>query len=138
MDIGVGAGTFITKRPLTWGYDINSAAVAWLERRQLFWNPYIEPCNAVTMWDLLEHIERFPDLLANVSQYVFVSLPVFRDQIDVYGSKHMRLDEHYWYFSPEGLIAVMDDLGWNCLEENWRETLIGRESIASFAFRRVR
>jgi hypothetical protein len=137
VDIGIGSGSFIAARPLTWGYDINRAAVEWLHASDLYWNPYIDDCRAVTMWDSLEHIPRFHDLLEHVLEWAFVSLPVFTCEADVLGSRHFRTDEHCWYFTPDGFIGVMRDLGWNCLEENWTESMLGRESIASFAFRRV-
>lgn len=140
VDIGIGCGTFMKTRKargLTSGYDVNPAAVAWLQSIGRFWDPYTRACEAVTMWDSLEHIRWFPDLLANVTEFVFVALPVFRDAEDAMTSKHFRPDEHYWYFTPEGLKRVMYDLGWACCEENRSETMLGRESIASFAFEHI-
>lgn len=137
VDIGIGCGAFIESRPNTWGYDINPAAVEWLHASDRYWNPYIDPCRAVTMWDSLEHIPRFHDLLANVLERVFVSLPVFADEANVRRSRHFRPDEHCWYFTPDGLLTVMRELGWDCVEVNWSESLLGRDDIASFAFRRV-
>jgi hypothetical protein len=136
VDVGVGAGAFVEARQRTWGYDINPAAVHWLHSVERYWNPYIDPCQAVTMWDSLEHIPRFHDLLANVLGHVFVSLPVFKDPYEAVKSRHFRPTEHCWYFTPDGLKRLMADLGWSCLEENWNETVIGRDSIASFAFAR--
>jgi hypothetical protein len=52
-------------------------------------------------------------------------------------SKHYRKDEHYWYFSKAGLIIFMDRLGWKLREVSDVETILGREGITSFAFRRV-
>lgn len=137
VDIGIGCGAFVKARPLTWGYDVNPAAVKWLHANERYWNPYIDPCRAVSMWDVLEHIPRFHDLLANVMEWAFVSLPVFGSRADVLSSRHYRPNEHCWYFTPNGLIAVMAGLGWDCREENWTECALGRESIASFAFRRM-
>jgi len=137
VDIGIGCGAFIEGRPNTWGYDINPAAVEWLHASDRYWNPYIDDCRAVTMWDSLEHIPRFHDLLEHVWDWAFVSLPVFTCEADVLASRHFRTDEHCWYFTPDALIKVMRDLGWDCREENWTESMLGRESIASFAFRRV-
>lgn len=136
VDIGIGSGSFIKGRPLTWGYDINPSAVCWLHAVERYWNPYIDPCRAVTMWDSLEHISYFQELLANVLEWAFVSLPVFACEADVLASRHFRTDEHYWYFTADGFIKVMRDLGWDCVEENWTESVLGRESIASFAFHR--
>ena len=137
VDIGIGSGAFIESRPLTWGYDINPAAVHWLHANDRWWNPYVDDCRAVTMWDCLEHIPRFHDLLEHVVEWAFISLPIFSSQVDVIASRHFRTDELCWYFTADGLLDVMSDLGWDCREENWNETVLGRDSIASFAFKRI-
>jgi hypothetical protein len=137
VDIGIGCGSFMKTRRDTWGYDVNPTAIAWLQSIGRFWDPYTRPCAAVSMWDSLEHIHWFPDLLAKVTDYAFVALPVFKDERDVKTSKHFRPTEHYWYFTTDGLQQVMRDLGWVCCEQNFAETVLGRESIASFAFERV-
>src|SRR5688572_9066508 len=36
LDIGVGSGEFIKKRPNTFGYDINPVAEAWLRKEKLW------------------------------------------------------------------------------------------------------
>jgi hypothetical protein len=136
VDIGIGCGSFVEARPLTWGYDVNPAAVSWLHEQMLYCNPYIDHADAVTMWDSLEHIQRFPDLLENVRRWAFVSLPVFANGPQTLLSHHYRPTEHYWYFTPAGLKTVMHDLGWTCVETNWAESEIGRGAVASFAFRR--
>jgi len=82
-------------------------------------------------------IYRGADLLEHVHEWAFVSVPAFNSEADVLASRHFRTTEHCWYFSPAGLIDVMRDLGWDCREENWTESVLGRDSIASFAFRRV-
>jgi hypothetical protein len=136
VDIGVGCGSFVEARANTHGYDINVKAIEWLNYRDLWWNPYVRPCQAVSMWDVLEHIHDFPALLDQVREYVFVSLPVFSGPEDVLKSRHYRKDEHVWYFTPLGFIRLMSGLGWRCIEMNDEETRIGRDSIGSFAFRR--
>jgi hypothetical protein len=139
VDVGIGCGSFIESRlgGTTLGYDINPAAVAWLHKHDLYWNPRIDPCPAVTMWDVLEHMVDFPALLANVGEWAFVAVPVFQDVDHVLRSRHFRPDEHCWYFTVAGMITVMQDLGFRCAEVNWNETVLGRDSIASFAFQRV-
>jgi hypothetical protein len=136
VDVGIGCGSFIDARENTSGYDINIRAVEWLNRRDIWWNPYVRACQAVSMWDVLEHIADFPALLERVREFVFVSLPVFSGPDDVLRSRHYRTDEHCWYFTVEGLMHVMAGLGWQCLETNDEETRLGRDGIASFAFRR--
>jgi hypothetical protein len=138
VDIGIGSGSFIDARENTSGYDVNIRGVEWLNRRDLWWNPYTRPCRAISMWDVLEHIADFPALLERVDEFVFVSLPIFDGPEHVLRSRHFRVDEHVWYFARDGFLRVMAGLGWKCLEENDEETRLGRDGITSFAFRRCR
>jgi len=141
IDVGCGAGTFIAARnaevgrPVTTGWDINPASLAWLDRAGLRADPY-EGAAAVSMWDVLEHIAEFDELLAAVRHAVFVCLPIFRDLQHVLGSRHYRPDEHCWYFTETGFLAVMRRLGWRCLERSRDETAAGRDGIGSYAFGR--
>jgi hypothetical protein len=137
IDIGIGSGAFVNARPFTWGYDVNPAGIAWLKAQEKLWNPYRQPCLAMSFWDSLEHIPDFPKLLEQVEDSVFIALPIFAAPGDVLLSKHYRKDEHYWYFTRWGLIKFMAGLGWQLLEVSDVETILGREGIASFAFRRV-
>jgi hypothetical protein len=137
VDIGIGSGAFCEAREHTFGYDINPIAIEWLRDRERYWNPWVDPCKAVSMWDSLEHIPRFHELLANVTCYAFISLPVFKNLEDAAASKHFRPDEHYWYFTVEGLKRVMRELGFRCLETNANETKLGRQAIHSFVFERI-
>ena len=136
VDVGIGCGQFIEARPRTFGYDINMRAVEWLNRRDLWWNPYQRPCAAASLWDVLEHIADFPAVLAQVRERVFISLPIFRGPDHVLLSKHFRKDEHFWYFTMRGFVRAMSGLGWIVLETNHAETHLGREDIVSFAFAR--
>lgn len=137
VDVGIGCGDFVERRPNTFGYDINPAAVRWLLQHDRYWNPRIDPCQAVSMWDVLEHMPDFPDLLLNVQFRAFVALPVFENLDHVLRSRHFRPDEHCWYFTVDGFVRAMNELGWWKLETNWIETVLGRDHIASFAFRRA-
>jgi hypothetical protein len=137
VDVGIGSGAFVSARPNTKGYDINPCGVYWLKDKELFCDPYREPVEAVSLWDVLEHIAEFDKLLARVTARVFVSLPVFTGPHEVLSSRHYREDEHFWYFSAYGFLKIMATLGWQALEHNEAETRIGREGIASFAFARA-
>jgi Methyltransferase domain len=137
VDVGIGAGSFVAARGAnTDGYDINPVAVEWLNRRDKWWNPRTRPCDAVSMWDALEHIPDFAALLDHVRAFVFVSVPIFEGPDHVLASKHYRRDEHCWYFTTPGFVDMMWCLGWQCVEVNEEEIKLGRDSIASFAFRR--
>jgi Methyltransferase domain len=137
VDVGIGCGAFVDARPNTLGYDVNPVGVQWLEERGLYRDPYREPVEAVSLWDVLEHIPDFDRLLACVGARVFVSMPVFGGPCEVLASRHFRKDEHCWYFTSFGFLSVMRSLGWELLESNEIETRLGREGIASFAFARL-
>ncbi|KQU77711.1 hypothetical protein ASD12_18090 [Mesorhizobium sp. Root102] len=141
VDVGIGSGAFIERRnsvasETTFGFDVNPVAEAWLRQRGLFIDPYRERVPAVSLWDVMEHIPDFRALLARVSEWVFVSIPIFRDGQHVLCSKHFRKDEHVWYFTSDGLIRAFDDCGFDVVSSNRMETDCGREDIGTFAFRR--
>jgi hypothetical protein len=143
IDIGIGSGAFVEarrhQRPMrpTFGYDVNPCGIKWLRSRRLFADPYAAPFEAATMWDVLEHMPNYPMLLDNVREWLFLSLPVFRDADHVLASKHYKPKEHCWYFTSEGLVFMMQSFGFELVEENRIETELGREDIGSFAFKRV-
>lgn len=140
IDVGIGSGAFIEARKLsrrtTYGYDINPAALKWLDERMLLVDPYLIPFDAMTLWDVLEHIEDFQSLLAHCREWLFLSLPIFRDAEHALRSKHFRPDEHCWYFTRDGLLFAMQACGFGLVSESAFETDLGREDIGSFAFKR--
>ena len=140
IDVGIGSGAFVELRRAcgrtTYGYDINPVAIAWLVERALLVDPYLVAFDAVTLWDVLEHIPDFQALLTNVNEWLFLSLPIFRDAAHALGSKHFKPDEHCWYFSRDGLVAVMKMCGFALVSESAIETELGREDIGTFAFRK--
>ena len=138
VDVGIGSGAFIEYRGerSTYGYDVNPTAIGWLEERRILFDPYRVPVQAVTLWDVLEHIPDYRPLLANVRKWLFVSLPIFRDAEHVLRSKHFRPQEHVWYFSRDGLIYAMKQCGFDLVSESNVETELGREDIGTFAFKR--
>jgi hypothetical protein len=142
LDVGIGSGAFIEKRNdlrpnSTFGFDINPAGVAWLKKRDLWYDPYDGNVPALSMWDVLEHMHDFRSLLGGVRRLLFLSLPIFRDAEHVLRSKHFRKDEHYWYFTRHGLISVLHGLGFELIAESDMEVRAGREDIGAFVFRRV-
>jgi hypothetical protein len=139
IDIGIGSGAFVELRQRscwTFGYDVNQCGIEWLERRRLFADPYAAPFDAASMWDVLEHMPDYPKLLANVREWLFLSLPVFRDAAHVLRSKHFKPAEHCWHFTRDGLLFAMRQCGFALVAENTVETELGREDIGTFAFRR--
>lgn len=142
-DIGIGGGRFVQESG-GWGYDISKEANAWLKSINRWRKPGDEwhspedrKVPAITCWDSLEHIPDPEELLANVSDWLFVSMPIYQDVGDILGSKHFKPGEHLWYHTLPGFIAWCEALGFECREVNHAETELGREGITSFAFKRV-
>jgi hypothetical protein len=142
IDVGIGSGAFIELRQIsghtTYGYDVNPAGIRWLKAWSLFADPYLVAFDAMSLWDVLEHIPDFDALLARVRKWVFVSLPIFTDAEHVLRSKHFKPEEHCWYFTREGLRLALYMCGFGLIAESRIETELGREDIGTFAFRRVR
>lgn len=144
IDVGIGSGAFLDlrrrSRPMrpTFGYDVNPAGIEWLQHRRLFADPYAAPFEAASMWDVLEHVPDYPTLLANVQQWLFLSLPIFADAGHVLRSKHFKPGEHCWYFTRGGLVFAMQACGFTLVSESTVETELGREDIGTFAFKRTR
>lgn len=137
VDIGIGGGRFVLDAD-GWGYDVNADAVAWLKGRERYFDVYAHATEAISCWDSLEHIPEPEKLLDQVGEWVFVSMPVYRDQRDCLASKHYKPGEHLHYWSTRGLISWFARQGFGCVEINERESELGREGITSFAFRRYR
>lgn len=137
LDIGVGSGDFISKRPKTKGYDANPYANIWLKERNLY-DDRIMDFKAVTLWDVLEHIDDPSAYFKHITRnaHVFVSLPIFSDLTQIRQSKHYRPNEHLYYFTRDGLVDWMAMYGFSLKEESDHEIKAGRESIGSFVFRR--
>ena len=141
IDVGIGSGAFVelrqARRRTTYGYDVNPAGIEWLEQHALLVDPYLVSFDAMTLWDVLEHIADFQSLLSNVRDWLFLSLPIFHDAEHALRSKHFRPDEHYWYFTRDGLVFAMKACGFALVSADTFEIDIGREDIETFAFRRL-
>lgn len=138
LDIGVGSGEFIKKRPNTYGFDVNPTAMEWLKGSGL-WCDELQKFRAFTMWDVIEHV---PDPGAYFSRmqfgsFLFTSIPIFNDLTKIRESKHYRPGEHLYYFSERGLVDWLRNYGFLMLERDRFEIDAGRDSIFSFAFQRV-
>jgi hypothetical protein len=137
-DVGIGSGSFIEARPqVTFGFDVNPVAIEWLKERGRLADPYhLIKFPALTLWDVLEHIDDFSPLLARCKEWLFLSLPICRDRKHAERSKHFRPDEHCWHFTPNGLVFILAQLGFDLVAQNDMEVRLGREDIGTFAFRR--
>ena len=141
LDVGIGCGSFVAAmRGRGWsnayGTDINPVGLHWLELHGWKWNE-ADKAEALTFWDVLEHIPD-PQIIFNHHRprFIFICMPVYRDEAHVFTSKHYRPGEHCWYFTVPGLLRFMKRYNYICAEMNDLETELGREDIFSFAFRR--
>lgn len=135
VDIGVGSGQFMDAAGAL-GYDVNPTAVRMLIKKHAFLNPYSTFIKCATFWDSLEHIPDIDRILKHVTDYIFVSLPIFDDLDHVLRSKHFRPDEHCWYFTKSGFERFIAAHGFTVLEYSTIETEIGREGIGTFVCKR--
>lgn len=138
-DIGIGSGEFIKKRPNTFGRDVNPVAIEWLKRNDL-WAERLDEFAGYTFWDVIEHVPQ-PDVYfrhIGLHSYLFTSIPIFTDIGAIRQSKHYRPNEHLYYFTEPGFVAWMTAHGFMHLDTQDFETAAGRESILSFAFKRIR
>jgi SAM-dependent methyltransferase len=139
LDVGVGSGEFIKRRPHTFGIDVNPAAVRWLrEAGRLADN--LDCFGAYSFWDVLEHVPTPEDYLRHcyLRSFVFMSVPIMSSLDRIRESKHYRPGEHLYYWTERGLVEWMAWHGFVLLEASDFETRAGRESITSFAFRRLK
>ena len=135
-DVGIGCGSFVEAMDCE-GFDVNPAGVRWLNDRLRFCDPREQTVDAATFWDVLEHIAQPAAILDNVRKWVFVSLPIVPgDGPPPLDWKHLRRDEHCLYWTRAGLIAWMGEHGFECIEHNTAESLLGRDDAHTFVFRR--
>ncbi len=136
VDVGIGSGQFMNAAQCL-GYDINPVAVNMLIERGRYFDPFSNTVQCASFWDSLEHIPNISELLANVTDYVFTSLPIFDDIQHVRRSKHFRPDEHCWYFTHDGFCKFMNAHGFKVLTHDTVETILGREDIGTYTCKRV-
>jgi len=134
IDVGIGGGRFVREFDC-YGYDINPAAVEWLESHKLFIDPFKCYAENLTFWDSLEHIHDPSNILSNCKDSVFVSMPIYDDAEHIKRSKHFRKNEHCWYFTHNGLILFMCYFGFELVRHGTGEQIY-REDIHTYHFRR--
>ena len=135
VDVGIGGGRFVREADCL-GTDINPEAVAWLKSENRYFDLERGHISIATFWDSLEHIHDPRRLLFNVTDYVFVSTPIYKDMNDCLKSKHYKPGEHVWYWTRRGMERFMLWLGFEMIARSEFEQFAGRESIESFAFKR--
>jgi 2-polyprenyl-3-methyl-5-hydroxy-6-metoxy-1,4-benzoquinol methylase len=143
LDFGCGNGDFMTAvnktHILIYGYDVMPDAIKNLKSEKAYLNPYqddIRGISGVCMWDVLEHLSEPKEILEIIPKgaYLFMSIPIFETLHDIKKSHHYRPNEHFWYFTHNGILAYMDMF--KLLEYNDIETDLGREGIRTYVFRK--
>lgn len=136
LDVGVGSGQFVKARKDAFGYDINQTAVEMLKEIGCYADINDTVFFAYSFFDSFEHIRDHSHLLNSMypKTKIFMSIPLFRDVNHILRSKHFRRDEHYWYFTAQGIVKYMADYGFACLDVDNFEIQVGREDILSFVF----
>lgn len=141
LDIGAGDGAFI-RAARAWGFDAKGYDVIQSARDRLgqagLYDDEPALYDAVTMFDVLEHLEDPSLTLRRIPRgaLLFLTLPIFGDLDRIRESRHYRPNEHLLYFSRSGLLSWIAHYGFKLLEESDHETRAGRDSIGAFAFRR--
>jgi hypothetical protein len=133
-DVGIGSGQFVSMTGC-YGIDVNPLANEWLTSISRYADPLERRFAALTMWDVLEHIDDPRDLLTATDK-IFTSLPIHLDVEACLTSKHLRPNEHIWHFTEAGVKNFMSLFGFECHMISTIETQLGREDIMSFYFYR--
>ncbi|MDG0556620.1 methyltransferase domain-containing protein [Klebsiella quasipneumoniae] len=134
-DVGIGCGQFVEAYNCS-GFDVNQAGIDWLKAEGRYLDFYKHGCDALTFWDVLEHIDEPDKAIACANKWVFVSIPVFDSAEHILRSRHFRKDEHIFYFTNDGLIRWFGENGFVLVESVNTESEIGRDGITTYAFRR--
>lgn len=138
VDIGIGCGQFVAKRNslemITLGEDVNPAGISWLKSNS--WLNEEHTIRAASYWDSLEHIKDAKKHVARVQEWVFVTIPIFKNLDHVLRSKHFRPDEHYHYFTHGGIVSWMWNSGFRLKGQSDFEIKLGREDVQTYAFKR--
>lgn len=139
LDYGAGDGAFVREAYdhafQVKGYEVIPEMVEKLKESNLYAEDP-ERFEAVTAWDVLEHLPRPQDLLRRCDEYLFLSVPIFTDLTRIRESKHYRPNEHLFYWTDAGLVRFLVDHGFKLLERSSHEEVAGRESICAYAFKR--
>lgn len=142
VDVGIGDGAFMEDLEGSGtdalGYDINPAAIRWLRERGSWADLYTKRWPVVTFWDSLEHMRDPRPALYHVQEIAIISIPIFRSAEHALSSKHFRPDEHYWYFTEDGMEIFLARQGFTVTEVLDNETQLGREDIKTFVAQRAR
>lgn len=134
VDIGIGGGAFVEAMDCK-GFDINPVAIDWLKMKGSLWDEHA--IGAMTFWDSIEHMANPLGTLNLCEHLAFISTPIYKDAEHCLNSKHLKMPEHLWYFTGDGLCRFMSEAGFVVIEATHIEQAIGRTDIGTYAFQRV-
>jgi hypothetical protein len=139
LDFGIGSGIFLQTFGSGNGFDVNPVGIKWLKERNAYVDPYKKEgtIDNICFWDSFEHIYYPLLIIKKIKSFIFMSLPIFSDRQTTLQSKHFRPDEHFWYFTHDGLILFMKNNNFNLMEFNKMEQEVGREDVNTYVFKRV-
>jgi len=141
LDIGIGCGTFISRATNfdVLGYDINPAAITWLEKHKCYHaiEKGLDQFTGITCWDVLEHMREPGEILGKLKpgQYLFIAIPIFPDFENITQDKHYRPNEHYYYFTERGLLSWLRQYRLKHIKTTEREQWAGRYNIKTYVMR---
>lgn len=140
LDFGIGSGQFL-RSVIGLGYDVCPKAIQYLKEACSWCNPWTDDLwgvDVITFFDSFEHEDNIDELVNKVfGKTLILSIPIFKDKEHVLRSKHFRKDEHYHYFTRDGLVKWFRRRGYELIEELDFETRLGREDIMTFVFKPI-
>lgn len=137
IDIGIGSGQFLKAMDAK-GYDVCPKAIDYLKssgRWVDFQKEGAYDATLVTFFDSFEHEDDIEGLVRNcLGRTILMSIPIFKDKAHVLRSKHFRKDEHFHYFTEDGLIRFFNKYHYHLVYKSDMEVRLGREDIGTFVF----
>lgn len=140
LDVGIGSGQFL-RAVGGLGFDVCPKAIEYLKQDDSWRNPWTDDLwdvDVITFFDSFEHEQDIDGLMRAIDgRTLILSIPIFKDKAHVLRSKHFRKDEHFHYFTREGLLRWMRERNYYLEEESRFEEVFGREDIGTFVFRSI-
>ena len=143
LDTGIGCGSFLSMiGEKGFGFDINEVGVRWLMERKKLLNPFLEKTDHITCWTFWDVLEHLPDPSVSLNllkskDFLFISIPIFNDFSTLKNNKHFKPNEHFYYFSDDGLIEYITKQGFVFMEKDDYEIKLGRQDIYRYVFQKL-
>jgi hypothetical protein len=132
LDFGSGCGFFKAFAPegiLVDTYDIMPVPITGITQDRY---------DLVTLWDVLEHIPDFNEIvpILSIAKYVAITVPIKPPKMKWEDFKHFKPLEHIHHFTQDGLVALMEGFGFTLIKYGNPECP-PRQYIDSFLFKKV-